>query len=162
MREILFRGKTEAMSGEKYWVYGSLVTVQRTGAAEIHQEPTPDYRENCYLTQVRAVEPDTIGQYTGLQDVNGVKIFEGDIVRDMRTCMTHLSHAERGLETVAQAEIWKDIGKMATVEFCTEGVGSCGCCYEEFNGSGFKAEEVNMQECIVIGNIHDNPELLKR
>lgn len=148
MREILFRGK-RVDNGE--WVYGDL-SQHKTGKVFIKSGSAIHSYE---------VIPETVGQYTGLTDKNGKKIFEGDIVKDQVIYLTHLTYAERGIETKEDAEEYKNYGKVGVVEFDTENVASCGCCYEYFIGTGFKAKEVNLHKCEVIGNVHDNPELLE-
>lgn len=74
---------------------------------------------------------------TGLTDVNGAEIYEGDILQSV-----------------------DDETYMSVVEYCTEGVGSCGCCYDEFEGAGFKAKDLSFKESVVVGNIYENPDLL--
>ncbi len=127
MREILFRGK-KIKDGT--WIEGGFCYGSNRNESIIC--PKHDFSQE--------VIPETVGQYTGLTDKNGKKIFEGDIVLDRFT------------------KISSDV---AEVKFCTEDVASCGCCYEYFSGSGFKANGIRLDECEVIGNIHDNPELLK-
>lgn len=124
MREILFRGKHMLVGPTEFiWVYGSLVTYP-SGSAEIHTEDG----------RMLPVLLGTIGQYTGLQDKNGEKIFEDDIV-----CWPK----EDGYGHVYWA---KDEARFV-IEFE-------GCIVDFDNLWGHEIE--------VYGNIHDNPELLGR
>ena len=72
MREILFRGKYS----DTDWVTGDLI--QEDNIPSIRENIHTEYSGlfNCY-----AVYPETIGEYTGLDDVHGNKVFEGDIVK---------------------------------------------------------------------------------
>ena len=138
MREILFRGKviesTVKEAGE--WVYGHLVV----------RKDHDDEPEQCFICKeghrfIRClnkmpctykVDPETIGQYTGLTDQNGKRIFEGDIVR-----ATYRGNYVR----CAFEVIFRD---------CRFALLKNGVLVEMHDGYGIE----------VIGNIHDNPELL--
>lgn len=69
MREILFRAKRK---DDGKWVYGDLTHVVRI---------TSNGDENCIRVGGYDIDESTIGQFTGMVDLNGQKIFEGDIFR---------------------------------------------------------------------------------
>lgn len=123
MREILFRGKSEI---GKQWIVGNL-SQWSDGYMEIAKN------ENVCERNKFIVNPETIGQYTGLTDKNGKKIFEGDIVEIV---------SEIGADLVT---IPKKARKFV-VGWRNEDCGFNLLCWIDY---------------VVIGNIHDNPELLK-
>ena len=116
MRDIEFRGKRE---DNGRWAYGDLVH-------DIPGNPMIEVRGGEYDGDDLMVIPETVGEYTGLKDKNGAKIFEGDIVR------------HKGMEL--------------PVRWDTEKAGF-------FIGDD-KYWMMNSIDIEVIGNIHDNPELL--
>lgn len=129
MREILFRGKTE--SGEFAQGY-YLETLRYNNLHWI-------WNGKEYVK----VDPSTVGQFTGLIDKNGKKIFEGDIVR-------HYNKVEIGEpDTFVIGKIfWQD--KRASFYRTTD---------EQDNWDYRPIDDSCVYE--VIGNIHDNPELLE-
>lgn len=145
MRGIRFRGK-RVYNGE--WTEGYYVCVWGmhlifTGQIAIDMED--EDAENRIVNH--EVLPETVGQYTGLTDKNGKKIFEGDIVMFSRT---------RNLPNV-----------IPVPEVIRYHKGDCAFQRFPFNisltvGGGGKLLQPDMMcECEVIGNIYDNPELLK-
>lgn len=134
MREILFRGK-RADNGE--WVEGYLFSTLN----HIYIAYTGQYDDDLFVSPKNifiAVLPETVGQYTGLSDKNDVKIFEGDILS------AHLDEYDPDYETVTQI-IWED----------------CGWRMIEDNGLSDPLDEADAEVFAIIGNIHDNPELLE-
>ena len=135
MREILFRGK-RVDNGE--WETGSLVYA-RLGTSE-EQASIAD-KMTAYHTPVI---PETVGQYTGLTDKNGTRIFEGDIVKIT------------GFHTTAIAAVkYGSPSEKST---------SWGWYFDDNHGHTYHLESQAFcrdYNAIIIGNIHDNPELLK-
>ena len=128
MREILFRGK-RIDNGE--WVEGYFVNLRL-----IHyQKHQPIITDNNAVSY--DVDPSTVGQYTGLCDKNGKKIFEGDIVK-----------TDKFSEPNKQYIIKYDLQFGAFI-----GQDRYNLYFVTFDGDGGEFE--------VIGNIHDNPELLE-
>lgn len=123
-REILFRGK-RIENGE--WVYGSLV---------LWYDGSISIETGVYDAQMYAVDPATIGQYTGLTDKNGKRIFEGDLI-------TIPGSKRQGLPAPVK---WSNFD--ARFEVCRRG----------FNPICLDGDEGIYE---VIGNIHDNYEFLE-
>ena len=134
MREILFRGQTRRygekvnLKGDKLpgkWVYGGVFHQNgRGGSYSIIYSYDPIEKHTVYA--------DTVGQYTGLTDKNGIRIFEGDIV-----------------------EIpWRRDYGVVVYE-----IPECRFEYKMQGDGDFITFEEFASNVRVIGNIHDNPEL---
>ena len=154
-REIEFRGKVKRPDGvfgsctdknDGEWVFGDLEAHRKGSRVLIHL-----YNADGDYYRQYDVDPDTVGQFTGLMDKNGVKIFEGDIV-----CKRDLTF---GLKFDGVVVYNSEIG--------------CFRIHSENNGvtmrMGFGASDVyNDGQCTVpvkynyevIGNIYDDPEYL--
>ena len=145
--EILFRGKPDidqewlgndeymqSLVGVNYkdgFVYGQLVYSGKQ--PYIVGEVVESTDEWIALEYWIPVKPETVGQYTGLKDKGGVKIFEGDLFQD-------------------------EYGVVYDIRYCLEG--------GKYVGYSLQEGEIGLEDVIdanmeLIGNIHDNPELLE-
>lgn len=136
-REIKFRGKRiDSME----WVYGSLVGIDDTAVIVDHRDfcwnPLTDVNSFWFDMENNEVDTNTLGQYTGLKDKNGREIYEGDII------------SARGI--------------ILTVKYIG---GVFFACNVDSNIDKYPlyilCEWENESGCEIIGNIHDNPELIK-
>ena len=143
MREILFRGK-RTDNGE--WVEGYYYKAKycRTDDELCDYITVPHPKEYNEPSSHYIVNPDTVGQYTGLKDKNGTKIFDGDIV------------LVPYIDPIFKCT-WNDTSpcEQAIVKYCN------GMFYVEYIESGDKFTLSTMDGYMkIIGNIYNNPELL--
>lgn len=156
MREILFRGKCKE-TGK--WYTGQYINLHKTTYCfkedyeadkdnELHhivfQEMTDWGLPNRHLRV--DVIPETVGQYTGLTDKNGTKIFEGDIIKTR----------SGGLRFVIKYGAYIPSGYCKEMFSQYEIIG-----FYAFDGKGDFQLSNYPQMFEVVGNIHDNPELLE-
>jgi uncharacterized phage protein (TIGR01671 family) len=132
MREILFRGKRKDNGG---MVFGDL-SQHKNGKVFI---------KSGSATHSYEVDPDTVGQFTGLTDKNGKKIFEGDIVHIL------------GNQDV---EDWKGVNYNALIAFLDGGFCAIDGTIDDHAFRRYALARMDF-DLEVIGNIHDNPELLE-
>lgn len=140
VRQILFRGKV--IDEINKWVYGFLISddvIRQT------KETIQNKHSVCGIGSF-CIDKKTLGQYTGLTDKNGKKIFEGDIV--------HLYGDEHSLSR------YKGIDYNALVIFKDGGFCAIDGTEDDYALRRYNFVSRNLY-CEVIGNIYDNPELLK-
>lgn len=131
MREILYRGKGDTRFNSGGWFYGV---------------PIKDFEGDwqlCTDCTKTTVLPETIGQYTGLTDKNGKKIFEGDIV-------AYYTSTNRATNKEFHEVVFETRGESGYFGIKISNIETWGFCME-----------VPAKLMEIIGNIHDNPELLE-
>lgn len=129
MRKIVFRGKR--VDNEHKWVYGDYHDLNRGKSISFFKVFAGVFVGTP--STMYAVIPETVGEYTGVEDENGTRIFEGDILS------AQFDEEARG------CVCWNDYGwhiKIGSRPYPLE---------QDWIGRYFK----------VIGNIYDNPELLE-
>lgn len=158
-REIKFRGKAKmsieelnelGLKHENGWVYGHLVMYGKTPyIVGDFIEVNSEYTVNEFWVEVI---PDTVGQFTGLKE-----IFEGDIVKFLDIGEDGYEYKE-GYDFNNIASIVWENGR-----FKLDNIYDNNSAVLEFMNNESHEEFIYalMNDCEIIGNIHDNPELLK-
>ncbi len=130
MREIVFRAKSVS---NNEWFYGSLVSYDSINIYILKAIIAVD---SCFCSI--AVKPETVGQYTGMMDKNSTKIFEGDIIK-----------------------CWSEgVSAKGVVEQRKDGLWIMYPAWQKNIMWGLYPDETSHTSVEIIGNIHDNPELL--
>ena len=148
MRTIKFRGKVKH---EIHWVLGSLL-VYGDGEHNIFMPRAHNYKLDSYN-----VEPETVGQYTGRKDSIGREIYEGDIV------MSYVIFTD-------EEEIIREFWRVGEIRFVAGSFRLTNCTNYDDREMTIKSDIQPSKKSTygfptyrsqILGNIHDNPELLK-
>lgn len=154
MREIIFRGKDRTGIMNHLWQEGSLDNTNE----EFPKIVRLDRWGNKMLIDVA---PETVGQFTGLTDKNGKRIFEGDILKVQTRVYIEEDNPVFG-KMKAQSEEKRT--RYWVVEWGNQTCGGASWYFygkdRRFNRRASKSTLWN-SEAEVVGNIHDNPELME-
>ncbi|EQC2009426.1 YopX family protein [Listeria monocytogenes] len=140
MREIEFRGKRIDNSE---WAYGSLMQFEDSATfifVDAQKGASTLTYAHFIINNMHAIDEKTVEQYTGLKDKNGNKIFEGDIVRNINGEYSYIGIVNKDRYT-----------------FYIKGVAP----KDNYDFADVSDTVTGKSSLIVIGNIHENPELLE-
>lgn len=139
MREIKFRGKGKYCEYKDKWLYGYLYVYGKPKIYSILNEndvvTLNEFLGSCVPAFIN-VDPETIGQYTGLKDKNGVEIYEGDLIK---------TDYASGIWVVAFDERYTCVSLFEAKQLSDKYIALSNRFQYDYE---------------VVGNIYDNPELL--
>ena len=145
----MFRGKS--VNDGQQWVEGSLVitTIEPADDTPIKHYHIEDMTIGVFPNEFQSgltetVDPESICEFTGMTDKNGKKIFEGDIVHVLGN---------------QQIEDWKNVNYIGSIAFLDAGFCVIDGTIENHAFRRYQLPRLEF-DLEVIGNIHDNPELL--
>ncbi len=139
MREIVFRGKS---THSDEWCFGNLVDY---GDGEVEIQGFDVFREGIDDWKEIKVDSKTVGQFTGLLDANGKEIYEGDIIKSPSKNIRHFINYNESRGAFTATLINKYMND------------DCGLKTE----CNVEQDWLCRTKKTVVGNIHDNPELLR-
>lgn len=142
-REIKFRGKTE--SGK--WVYGDILRVNDDTYIIPPKTKIEDWITNYENFKV---DPETIGQFTGLNDKNNIEIYENDIIKQLSVKL--IVKFRYGCFFFCTEKDFGGVHSKFAVDFHETA--------NQYQKQGMPFQG-SFSQMALIGNIHDNPELLK-
>ena len=152
MREILFRGKGV---NDNAWHVGSLLKVtvsEQTYFLIIGPDFAQGFDFRLKVTQHALVDPETVGQYTGISDRKSMPVFEGDIIK------SHYANATKS--DFVEPVVFHN-GKFCGEKRLSGGGKAWAPLWDGVPHVSFD-KSVYMDSLEIIGNIHDNPEILGR
>ena len=148
-REIKFRGRKNSTKA-KEWIHGSLIIDNNNKPYAITQPYKNPVHNGILQGWVFRIISETVGQFTGLQDKNGIDIYEGDIV------------LEFDKENSIYIDVYKTIKLKSLVEW-----DNCNPCFRLTRLNSKYSHDVEydfikceMKTLEIIGNIHENKDLL--
>lgn len=144
MREILFRGK-RTINGD--WVYGDFV---RGNERKSLRDSIFVYDSETQSFNDYEINTSTLGQYTGLTDKNGKRIWEGDIL--------HIAKIADGIGGYYQPPLDYPVNVVVKWDLCAW---MWETLFDDKRYITFPDAWCHY-ECEVIGNVHDNHELLEK